>query len=86
MARGDLQTPYRDAVMPTPSGSSSGNGTSGGFDFPDGRKESPNSISGLPALQTTVNPGEGAPGVDTQIPMPPVESPGTIPTSGVGTE
>ncbi len=85
MARGDLQTPYSGAVAPTPSGASDGGGTSGGFDFPDGRKETAN-MSGLPALQTTVNPGEGAPGVDSQIPMPPVQSPGTIPTSGVGSE
>lgn len=81
--RSGLQTPYSDAVAPTPSGAADGQGTSGGFDFPDGRSETPNS-SGLPLLPTTVNPGQGAPGVGASIGMPPVDSPGTIPTSKPG--
>lgn len=81
---GDLQTPYHDAVVPTPSGSATDSGgTSGGYDFPDGRKETAN-MSGLPALPTTVGVGQGEPGVNTQVPMPPVESPGTFPTSKPG--
>lgn len=79
--RGDLQTPYFDAIMPTPSGAADGGGTSGGFVFPDGKEETEN-MSGLPKLPTTVNPGDGAPGVDSVIGMPPVDSPGTIPSSG----
>lgn len=81
--RDALQTPYADAVMPTPSGAADGGGTSGGFDFPDGRSETPNA-SGLPLLPTTVNPGQGAPGVGASIGMPPVDSPGTIHTSKPG--
>lgn len=84
MARGDIQTPYDDAVVPTPDGSASGgNDVTGGFDLPDGRKETPN-MSSLPPLITTVNPtGEGNPGTDGQVDMPPVSSPGTIPTGEV---
>lgn len=81
--RSGLQTTYADAIAPTPSGAADGGGTSGGFDFPDGRSETPNQ-SGLPLLPTTVNPGQGAPGVGSVIGMPPVDSPGTIPTSKPG--
>lgn len=84
--RGDIQTPYDDAIMDTPSGAADGGGTSGGYDFPDGRKESPNSVSGLAALPTTVNPGEDAPGIGATIGMPPVEGLGTIPSKGIGTD
>ena len=88
--RGDLQTPYSDAIMPTPSGAADGGGTSGGFDFPDGRKESPNAVSGLAALPTTVNPtdnlGGASPGIGDVIGMPPVEGLGTIPSKGIGTD
>lgn len=76
--RGDLQTPYDNAACPTPSGAMSGGGTSGGFDMPDGQKESANSVSGLPALQTTVALEGGDPGPSGQVPMPPVASPGTL--------
>lgn len=83
-SRGALQTPYTDAVVPTPSGSPAGGGTTGGFDLgPGSAKETANSVSGLPAQQTTVavEGGPSAPG--TQVPMPPVNSPGTFPTRGV---
>lgn len=80
---GDLQTPWTDCPAPTQSGADSGGrDVSGGFDLTDGRKETEN-LSGLPPLQTTVNPtGEGNPGTGGQVPMAPVSSPGTIPTSG----
>lgn len=80
--RGDLQTPFADAVGPTPSGSGDGIATSGGFDFPGGKSESPN-LSSLPLLPTTYTPDEGAPGVNDVIGMPPVDSPRTIPTKGM---
>jgi hypothetical protein len=76
MAR-DFQTPFTNPIAPTPSGAQSGSGgTSGGYDFPGGRKESSN-MSGLPALPTTVSLPE-APGADASVPMPQVESPGTF--------
>lgn len=81
---GDLQTPFTAPTCPTPSGAGNGGGTSGGFDMGDGSQKETANLSGLPPLQTTVNPGEGAPGVGAQIPMPPVASPGTIPSSGAG--
>lgn len=77
-SRDGLQTPFDDAVAPTPSGAMSGGGTSGGWDLEGGQKESAN-MSGLPPLPTTVSI-EGAPGVGAQIPWAPVDSPGTIPT------
>lgn len=74
----DLQTPFENPIAPTPTGASSGGaGLTGGYDFPDGRKESPNSVSGLPPQVTQMDVGQGAPG---QVDMPPVASPGTIPT------
>lgn len=84
MDRGGLQTPYSDAVVPTPGGGSSGGGTSGGFDMGEGSaKETANTMSGLPATQTTVSVEGGDPGPSGQVPMPPVASPGTFPTKGV---
>jgi hypothetical protein len=78
MKRGDLQTTYEDAVCPTPGGDATGGGTSGGVDLGPGTpKESPNSVSGLPAAQTTVAL-DGGPGANGQVPMPPVASPGTL--------
>jgi hypothetical protein len=76
--RGPLQTPFDDAVAPTPSGEPSGGGVTGGFELGVGtEKETPNSVSGLPAQLTTVNVGEGsAPG--SQVPMPSVDTPGTF--------
>jgi len=85
-SRGEIQTPYSGAVVPTPGGDASGGGgTSGGFDLPGGAtpKETPNSMSGLPAQQTTVSLQGDDPGPSGQIPMPPVASPGTIKTEGV---
>ncbi len=78
MANGPFQTPFDDAVVPTPSGSRDGGGTSGGFELGEGtEKESANSMSGLPAMNTTVDlGGDDAPGA--QAPMPDVASPGTI--------
>lgn len=84
MSRGDLKTPYTDAVADTPSGASSGGGTSGGYDLDGGRKETEN-LSALPPLQTTVSPGEGDPGPNTQVPWPPLTGMHSIPTKGVGT-
>jgi hypothetical protein len=82
----DLQTPYTDAIASVPSGAADDGGVKGGYDFPDGRKESPNSVSGLPPLPTTVNPGPDAPGINDVIGMPAVDSPRTIPTKGVGVD
>jgi len=78
----DLQTPFANPICPTPSGAGDGVATSGGFDFPDGRKETPNSESGLALLPTTYDIPGGDPGVGGSVPMPPVSSPGTIPTTG----
>lgn len=75
---GDLQTPLTNPIASTPSGAADGGGTSGGWDLPDGRKESAN-LGGIPALPTTVAV-DGAPGPDGQVAWPPVASPGTIPT------
>lgn len=79
--RSGIQTPFDKAVCPTPSGAPSGGGTSGGFDLPDGQKETANSESGLPAQPTTVALQGGDPGPSGQVDMPPVASPGTIHTS-----
>lgn len=82
--RAGLQTPYSDAVVPTPGGSGSGGGTSGGFDLGAGSaKETANSMSGLPPQQTTVSVEGGDPGANGSVAMPPVASPGTFPTKGV---
>lgn len=82
--RDGLQTPYDDAVCPTPSGSGDSGGTRGGFDLGEGtKKETENSVSGLPLQQTTVSPTGGDPGANGQVPMPPVASPGTIKAGGV---
>jgi hypothetical protein len=84
MKRGVLQTPYSEAAVPTPGGSMEGGGTTGGFDLgPGSAKESPNSVSGLPAQVTTVAVEGGPSGPGTQVPMPPVQSPGTFPSKGV---
>jgi len=79
--RAGIQTPYDNAVCPTPSGSMDGGGTSGGFDLVDGQKETANSQSGLPMQPTTVALQGGDPGPGGQVDMPPVASPGTIHTS-----
>lgn len=79
----DLQTPFTNPTCPTPGGAASdGVATSGGFDLGDGTQKETANMSGLPALPTTYNPGDGTPGA--QVAMPPVASPGTIPTKGVG--
>lgn len=76
----DFKSIFEDPGAPVPSGDATDvGGTRGGFVFPDGRSESPN-LSGLPALQTTVSPTGGDPGVNGQVDMPPVASPGTIHT------
>jgi hypothetical protein len=82
--RGALQSTFSDAVCPTPGGSGAGGGTRGGFDIGAGSaKETANSMSGLPASQTTVSVEGGDPGANGQVPMPPVQSPGTFPARGV---
>lgn len=73
----DLQTPFTNPIAPTSSGARDGSGISGGFDIPDGRKETPNGMSGLPLQPTTFDIPDGA-AAGTQLPMPKVESPGTI--------
>ena len=78
---GDLQTPFSSPACPTPSGAAAGGGTSGGYDLPDGRKETPN-MGAIPLLPTTVDVN-GAPGA-SQVEWPPVASPGTIPTGETG--
>ena len=84
MDRSGLQTPYTDAVVPTPGGGSSSGGTSGGFDLGEGSaKETANTMSGLPATQTTVAVEGGPSGPGSQVPMPPVNSPGTFKADGV---
>ncbi len=85
MKRGELQSPFDDAVVETPSGASSGMaGVTGGFELADGKKETPNSESGLPPrIDVFTIPG-GDPGAGGQVDMPPVASPGTIPTGGTG--
>lgn len=76
---GDLQSPFENPIMGAPSGEMSGAGTSGGFDLGAGTpKETPNGVSGLPVQPTTVGLGDGDPGVNGQVPMPPVASPGTL--------
>ncbi len=76
--KGPLQTPFDEAVAPVQDGSPSGGGVVGGFDLGVGsEKETPNSLSGLPARVDTFDLGDGsAPG--TQVPWPDVDSPGTI--------
>lgn len=77
-ARDTIQTPFDEAVAPTSSGAPDGGGTSGGFELGEGtEKESPNSMSGLPAQRTTFDiGGEGAPG--SQADVPDISSPGTL--------
>lgn len=75
--RGPLQTPFEEAVASSPSGAPSGGGVTGGFEMGEGsQKETPNSLSGLPTQVTTFDVGEGS-ARGTQVPMPPVSSPGT---------
>lgn len=81
--RGDLQTLYNDAACPTPGGDSSGGGTSGGFALDGGAKETANSMSGMPAQQTTVEVSGGSNAPGSQVPMPPVASPGTFKAEAV---
>lgn len=80
-----LQSPYHNASAPTPSGSESGGGLSGGYDFPDGRKESAN-MSGLPASPVTVHLSEDDPGVGASVGVPPVDTMHTIPSKGYGAD
>lgn len=67
-----LQTPSDlDKIAPVPTGAPSGSVATGGVDLgPDGKKETPNSVSGLPAQATTYLPGPGAPAPGAQVPMP----------------
>jgi hypothetical protein len=77
--RGPLQTPFTEAIAPTASGAGDGGGTSGGFDLGEGSKsETPNSMSGLPAQKTTFSPGDGDPGINAQVPVGEISSPGTF--------
>lgn len=79
MERDGLQTPYDNAVAPTPGGGASGSGgTRGGVDLGEGSAKETANMSSLPPLETTVGLGEGDPGASGQVPMPPVASPGTI--------
>ena len=82
--RGPFQTPFEEAVAPTPSGEPSGTGNkTGGFDVGAGSKsETPNSLSGLPLQVTTFDVGPGS--NEAQAPTPPVASPGTFPTTKPG--
>ena len=76
-SRGPISSPFDDAVCPTPGGEPSGGGVTGGFDMgPGSDKETPNSVSGLPAQVTTFNVGPGSEA--SQVPEPPVASPGTF--------
>lgn len=79
----DLQSSFTTPGMAAPSGAGDGVSTSGGWDLPDGRKETPN-MGDIPALPTTYAV-EGAPsGQFGQVGIPPVQSPGTIPTGETG--
>ena len=78
-SRGPIQTPFDEAVAPTPSGVGDGGGTSGGFDMGEGSKsETENSMSGLPTQKTTFSPGDGDPGIGAQVPVGDISSPGTF--------
>lgn len=76
----DLQTLWKDYPVPMPDVAGDGVETRGGFDLPDGRKETPSEELGQTV--TTVQVPD-APGVNAQIPMPGVKDhmPGTLPTS-----
>lgn len=78
MKRGPLQTPYSDAPVPTPGGEPAGSATTGGFDLPGGAAKETRNQSGLPAQVTTVGVTGDSAGPGTQVPMPPVASPGTL--------
>lgn len=73
----DLQTPFQNPIAPVSSGARDGQGTSGGFDIPDGRKETPNGMSGLPVQPTTFDIPDGA-GVNAQFNGLDPQSPGTF--------
>ena len=66
---GDLKTPFENPACPTPGMGGNLGGTTGGADIPDGRKETENSVTGLPAQQTTVGVAD-APGVGTVVDWP----------------
>lgn len=79
MARGDLQTPYNDAVMPTPdAGASGGGGLTSGYPLEGGREASPNSESGVPNPPQVYTLDQGGPSYGAQIPMPGEHTPGTL--------
>lgn len=45
-----MQTPFSDAICPTPDPAGGHEGTRGGFDLPDGKKETPDSFGTRPTL------------------------------------
>lgn len=71
----DLQTPFDDYSCPMPGMDGEGTESRGGFDIPDGRKETENSESGLPTLPTTVSIPDG-PGAGANVGMPALDRPG----------
>lgn len=68
--RGEFQTPF-DGAMPTPDLGGSGVTQRGGAELGEGtRKETENSVSGLPTLPDRYTPGEGDPGTWGTVPLP----------------
>lgn len=79
----DFKPTFQSPACPTPSGAATGGvAESGGLDLGPGTKYETENMSGLAKLPATYNPGPGTPG--SQVTMPPVASPGTIPSEGAG--
>lgn len=71
-----IKTPY-DPPFPAPGLDGNLGGTAGGADLKDGRKESENSVSGLPVQNTTVGLAD-APGVGSTVDWPEIAPMGDI--------
>lgn len=72
-----LKSPYTNGACPTPGLEGNLGGTTGGADLTDGKKESDNSVSGLPAQQTTVGLAD-APGVGSVVDWPELKQMGNV--------
>lgn len=76
-----FQSPFNPAFN-APGGEGDGVSSRGGAELGDGtRKETPNSISGLPTQPDTYTIGPGDPGKDATIPLPDLTTSRTIKTA-----